>query len=201
MGHETSESAYDLVVLAGGGGERLGGRDKALLERDGRTLLDRLLAELDHARDVVVVGPRRDGDRDVAWAREDPAGGGPAAGLVAGLRALAPGGDGLPVLVVAVDMAYVDAGTASRLAAAMRDGAPDGQADGQADGAALVDDAGRRQLCLLLGAAAAEQLTRPSDPAGLSMGGLLDDLTLVDVPAQAEESTDIDTPEDLARLH
>src|SRR4051812_33904528 len=40
----SSRPEYDAIVLAGGGGRRLGGVDKATLEVGGRTLLDRVLA-------------------------------------------------------------------------------------------------------------------------------------------------------------
>lgn len=80
--------AHDVVVLAGGGGTRLGGVDKARLEVGGRPLLVRVLQGTTHARRVVVVG---DTPVPVGVARtlEDPPGGGPVAGIVAGLRVLA----------------------------------------------------------------------------------------------------------------
>lgn len=79
---------HDLIVLAGGGGSRLGGIDKAALEVGGRPLLDRVLDAARGARAVVVVGPVTvpDGIRQTV---EDPPGGGPVAGVVAGLAVLA----------------------------------------------------------------------------------------------------------------
>ncbi|ANS79642.1 Molybdopterin-guanine dinucleotide biosynthesis protein MobA [Serinicoccus hydrothermalis] len=77
----------DLVVLAGGRGSRLGGRDKAAIVVGGRTLLARILAT-DLGGRVVVVGetPVPEGVRRTV---EDPPGGGPVAGIGAGLDALA----------------------------------------------------------------------------------------------------------------
>lgn len=80
--------AHDVVVLAGGGGTRLGGTDKAALVVAGRTLLDRVLDAAAGARRVVVVGPV-DVPAGVLQAVEDPPRGGPVAGIVAGMTALA----------------------------------------------------------------------------------------------------------------
>ena len=76
----------DLVVLAGGRGTRMGGRDKASIELGGRTLLERVLTA-DLGGRVVVVGETAvpDGVRRTV---EDPPGGGPVAGIGAGLDAL-----------------------------------------------------------------------------------------------------------------
>ena len=80
---------FDVVVLAGGTGRRLGGVDKGGLVVGGAALLDRVLQASAAARHTVVVGEPRATGRVVHWAREDPPGGGPLAGLAAGLTALA----------------------------------------------------------------------------------------------------------------
>ena len=46
----------DAVILMGGRAERLGGAAKGDLRVDGRTLLERVVAAADVARDRVVVG-------------------------------------------------------------------------------------------------------------------------------------------------
>lgn len=96
---ESAHVPVDLLVLAGGRGERLGGRDKAALVVGGRPLLDRVLdaAPLLGGR-VVVVGatPVPDG---VLRTLEDPPDGGPVAGIAAGLEHLTNAW----VAVVAVD--------------------------------------------------------------------------------------------------
>jgi molybdopterin-guanine dinucleotide biosynthesis protein A len=56
------------VVLAGGTGARLGGVDKAALEVDGVTLLERTLTATMAATEVVVVGPEVPTSRPVTWA-------------------------------------------------------------------------------------------------------------------------------------
>ena len=70
------------VVLAGGTAARMDGIDKAGLELDGRTLLDRAVDAFADADEVVVVGPRTvPTPRPVTFTREDPPRGGPVAGL------------------------------------------------------------------------------------------------------------------------
>jgi molybdopterin-guanine dinucleotide biosynthesis protein A len=86
-----------VVILTGGAGLRMGA-DKAELEWEGRRAVDRLadLARSLGAVAIVTAGPR---DYGLPVAAEDPPGGGPVAGIVAGVRAL-----GLArVLVLAVD--------------------------------------------------------------------------------------------------
>lgn len=76
------------VVLAGGESRRFGS-DKLVADLDGRTVLDRALDGLPAGAVTIVVGPERQLSRAVEFVREDPPGGGPAAGLIAGLlRAL-----------------------------------------------------------------------------------------------------------------
>lgn len=83
----------NAIILAGGAGSRLGGVDKALLEHDGETLLARLVTALaPRVSQIVIVGHPRDlrveTDASIIWTLEDPPGGGPLAGLEAGVRVL-----------------------------------------------------------------------------------------------------------------
>ena len=124
--------SYGALVLAGGAARRLGGADKPALDVAGRSLLQRVVDAVPDADPVVVVGPERPLDRPVAWAREDPPGGGPVAALVAGLP-LVPR---VYVALLAADLPFLASDVVRRLRAA---------AVGR-DGALLVDDAGREQL-------------------------------------------------------
>lgn len=72
------------IVLSGGGAARMDGVDKASIEIDGETLLEHVLSALRALPEVVVVGPEVSTSRPVTFTREEPAGGGPAAGLLAG---------------------------------------------------------------------------------------------------------------------
>jgi len=176
-------------VLTGGTGARLGGVDKAGLKVGGTTLLERALAAVRSARRVVVVGDPVATSREVTWTRETPAGGGPAAGLLAGLAVLSPA----PELVVALacDMPWVSSATLDRLLAAAQ------QAQ---HGAVLVDRDGRRQTLAAAYRYEALSRGRPADPAdarGMALRRLVGELRLVDVPAVGDEARDVDTWEDL----
>jgi molybdopterin-guanine dinucleotide biosynthesis protein A len=179
------------VVLTGGGAARLGGADKASIEVGGRTLLEHALAALADVPEVVVVGPEVSTGRPVTFTREDPSGGGPAAGLLAGIRRFAR----TPawVVVLAVDMPLVSEDTVRRLVRAARD-----------DGAVLVDASGRVQhLCAAYSLAALERAGGAlDDPAGhgVSMRRLVGGLRLASVAAEGAETRDLDTWEDLASL-
>jgi len=177
------------VVLSGGGGARLGGVDKASIEVGGRTLLEHALHALVDIPEVVVVGPEVPTSRAVTFTREDPPGGGPAAGLLAGLRRFLR--TPTRVMVLAVDMPLVTADTVRRLVAADR-----------ADGAALVAADGRRQfLCAVYSVAALDRAAQElgSGP-GLAMRDLVAGLELEAVAATPEETRDLDTWQDLTAL-
>ncbi|MET1154164.1 NTP transferase domain-containing protein [Arthrobacter sp.] len=105
-----SAADFDAVVLAGGRSSRLGGSPKALLQFDGATLLRRTLEAVRGSRRIAVVGPddllaevdafRRtvaDGPPRLLLTREDPPFSGPAAGIAAGVQALAADDDGVTV--------------------------------------------------------------------------------------------------------
>jgi molybdopterin-guanine dinucleotide biosynthesis protein A len=185
-------SRVGAVVLTGGTAARMGGVDKASLELAGVTLLERALAATADAAEVVVVGEPVATSRPVTWAREDPPGGGPAAGLLAGLDAFRDPPE--LVQVLAVDMPQASAETFARLLDAV---------DQTSDGALLVDAAGRRQLLCAVYRCSSLRRVRPADPEdehGLAVRRLLGPLTLAEVPATGEEARDVDTWGDLRRL-
>jgi molybdopterin-guanine dinucleotide biosynthesis protein A len=182
------------VVLAGGTATRLGGVDKAGLELDGVSLLERSLAAVMAAAEVVVVGRRVPTSRPVTWATEDPPLGGPAAGLLAGLDRFV----GTPdlVAVLAVDMPLVNATTIARLTWAV-------EGDEALDGALLVDAGGRRQPLAAVyrhRALVAARPRRPEDRHGLPVRQLIGALRLTEVPTVGDEGRDVDTWADLRDL-
>ena len=138
------------------------------------------------ASPIVVVGPERAVDPELAdgvvWAREDPPGGGPVAGLAAGLALV----DNDFVAVLAVDQPGVTASTIDRLRAA---------ADG--GGAVLVDADGRRQWLIGVWRVAALRAALPARPDGASLRSVLTPLAPAEVAALPGEALDVDTPEDL----
>jgi molybdopterin-guanine dinucleotide biosynthesis protein A len=176
---------WAAVVLTGGAAARLDGADKAAIEHAGRTLLEHALDAVAAASEVVVVGPAVPTSRTVTFTRESPPGGGPLAGLSAGVAAL----HGSPALVavLAVDMPHVTRDTVERLLAAVGDG----------DGAWLADDAGRRQLA---GVVPRGLVPAPGDSYGVPMRRLMGLDRTVDVASVGHEADDVDTWSDLARL-
>jgi molybdopterin-guanine dinucleotide biosynthesis protein A len=179
------------VILTGGTAARMDGADKAAIELDGVTLLERALSATVTAVEVVVVGEQVPTSRPVTWTREDPVSGGPAAGLLAGLDRFLRPPDLLAVL--AVDMPLVTPGTFARLLESV---------EGH-DGAVLVDAGGRTQpLCAVYRRTALERV-RPEDHEkehGLAMFGLLSSLSLAEVAAARSEAADVDTWRDLLEL-
>ena len=188
VSHQGGHEAVGAVVVAGGGAARMGGVDKGSIEVGGRTLLEHVLAALTNVADVVVVGDEVRTNRPVTFTREDPPGGGPAAALLAGLRAFphAPG----RVVVLAGDMPRVTEDTVDRLEAAVED---------QVDGAVLVDRGGRAQyLCASYRVAALLAAAPPyGQEHGLPMHRLLAPLRLAEVAAVGDEAVDVDTWADL----
>lgn len=190
---DRSADRVGAVVLAGGTAARMDGVDKAAIELDGLTLLERALAATMTAVEVVVVGDQVPTTRPVTWTMEDPRGGGPAAGLLTALGCFYRPPE--LVQVLAVDMPRVTPGTFARLAAALD--------DPTVDAAVLVDEDGRSQpLCAVYRghalAAAAPESTEQWH--GLPVHRLLEPLRLVRVPAVPGETRDVDTWADLREL-
>lgn len=182
------------IVLAGGSASRLSGIDKVTVEIGGRTLLDGVLGALAGVEPVVVVGPPRPVARTVTWTREDPAGGGPTAGLAAGMAALPddpPAGE-TTVALLAADLVGVTVATIDRLREACA-------ADETTDGALLIDDGGNRQWLIGVWRRSALLAGLPAEPAGRSLRSVLGELSVREVPQRPGESDDIDTPSDVER--
>lgn len=180
------EGAFDAIVLAGGAGKRMGGRDKALIDVGGVPLLDRALAAVEGADTIVVVGPSRATKTPaVRFVREEPRGSGPAAAMLRGLEEVT----NPVVLVIAVDAPFA-ASALPRVLAVLPDH----------DAAMLVDETGRRQP--LIAAYLTESLRRrnASGPwRNRSVFDLVEGLRVAEVSAVDLESLDCDTPDDVQR--
>lgn len=203
------EGVHDVVVVAGGGSRRMGGRDKlALLDGSGRSLLSAAVAgaRATGAGHVVVVGPERPldlGDVDVGaasvarvtWTIEDPPGGGPVAGIAAGLA-----------MVGTTDVVAVTSGDAPAAAEALPALLDEVTSAGPGAAAVLLDACGRRTLCLAFHRSdAMTALAGLGDPHGSSVRAFLDALDasgvrVVEVPDTWGAAADIDTPDDAARM-
>ncbi len=194
------------IVLAGGRARRLGGRDKAALRLRGETLLARTLRAVPGTPVVVVGPPTVTVPRGVLRVSEDPPAGGPAAGVVAGLRAditqhhgadadARQPSEGQPleaqsgaIAVLAVDQPGVDTGTVTRLLRAL---------SAHDSGAVVVAD-DRRQYTIGVFAAAALHDRAASRPSwhGAALRELLDPLVSTEVTARPAEARDVDEPAD-----
>lgn len=172
---------YAVIVLTGGKGERLGGVDKAALSYRDATLLDHVMSVVDDASQKVVVGPEKDLP-GVVWAREEPPGGGPLAGLAAGLEKVTEDW----VVVLAVDQPGLTVDTIARLREPGRN-------------AVLRDD----RVQWLIGCWNVAELREalPEDPRDLPLRRTLLKLDPVEVSALPGEARDVDTPADLDTLH
>jgi molybdopterin-guanine dinucleotide biosynthesis protein A len=180
---------YDAIVVAGGRSSRLGtGVDKTRLTVEGEALLDRVLTAVADAGQRIVVGEPRTVALPARWAREEPIGGGPAAGVVAGLELVSA-----PVAVLlAADLPRLDAATVRRLLGAIGAGGP-------YDGAILVDAGGRRQhlTCAVVTDALRRATRTRSGWHDAAMHELLAPLRLRPLAVRGRETDDIDTPADI----
>jgi molybdopterin-guanine dinucleotide biosynthesis protein A len=186
-----SHGPFGIIVLAGGRGTRLGGRDKPGLVVAGRTLIDAVVAAGTGAGagQIVVVGPGRAGLDGVSFVREDPPGAGPVPALRRGLAEAWPPW----VAVLAADLPFLRPGHLQALR----------QAAAGHHGAVYADDAGRSQW--LVGCWRTEILRHAAAGyQGTSLGGLLGPLEpvlvrLTPAPGEPPPWLDCDTPEDLDR--
>ena len=187
------------IVVGGGGGERLGGVSKPDLVLGGERLIDRACAALvpvAGAGCVAVVPPAVRVPAGVVRTLEDPPGGGPLAGIDAGLSALALGGDAL-VVVVSVDSPGVGEFVPLLLAAPLGDAA---------DGRILRGGDPEPFDQYLMGVYRASSLRRVIDEAAAALGSLrgvgvrrvLRSLALERVDVGASACRDVDTAEDVA---
>lgn len=198
-------AVHDALVLAGGAGRRLGGASKPEVLIGGVSLLDRVLEATARARRVVVVGPSRLARPGVPTVMEEPPGGGPVAGIDAGLRFLearvpsAVGGrgdDDVPVLVLACDVPRAGAAVPGLLAAL--------EASPDVDGVRLVDAGGHGQLVAVYRrrplVAALASLRASGGVHGVSVRRLHERLRTSDHPDPHGHGRDADTWEDVAYL-
>jgi molybdopterin-guanine dinucleotide biosynthesis protein A len=182
---------HAAIVLAGGRGARMGGVDKGALSVGGTSLLERAVTATAGARSRVVVGPQRPGFEGVHWTLEEPAGGGPVAGIVAGLAALPAD---VPWVVLAVDQPGVEAAVPALLRAAAQAG-PD------VDVLCPRDGEGHPQwlLAAYRGSALRQAVSELGTGHGVSVRRAVSGLRSAEVVGVAEHLGDVDTPEDLRR--
>jgi molybdopterin-guanine dinucleotide biosynthesis protein A len=170
---------FDAVVLAGGGSTRFGGVDKAMLVLDGMSLLDRVLTATTAAESTVVVGPKRGVCRPVDWTSESPPGGGPVAGISAGLAV----GRAPVVVLLSCDLPWITTDEVGQLV----DGI------GEHDGFGLLDTGSREQwlAAAYRRTALVKALQRVGDPQNKSVRRLFLGLDLAwSMPSRAGDDVD-----------
>lgn len=190
-GTAAGEPLFAAIVLAGGAASRLGGVEKPVLPLGDQSLLDHVLGGLPPGTRIIVVGPPQPTGPAVTFTREDPPGGGPVAGVAAGLAHVREE----VVVLLAADMPFVAPGV-PMLVSALRESPT-------LDGVLLVDAEGRDQP--LAGAywvrALRRRLAEIAEPAGASMRRLLDGLSLRRLPDDGGWTLDCDTWADLRAAH
>lgn len=189
----------DAIVLAGGRSSRLGSTPKATLIYERHTLLERTVTAVSSLRRTVIVGGA-DGltcPGQVLLTREDPPYGGPAAGIAAGVVALAAA-DSHPsdyIIVLACDMPLVATATEKLI-----DLLPHADSDGliASDGQRLQPLVAAYKTTKLTSALATQRRSGGLD--GLSVARLIATLNLTPVIAPDGSTDDVDTWVDAAHF-
>lgn len=190
----------DAIVLAGGRSSRLGEVPKARLAYRQATLLEHAVDAVDFARATVVVGDAA-GIRSpgILIAREEPAFGGPAAAVAAGIQRLSES-QSTPsdfTFVLACDMPAAAIATAALLEALVGGIASDGLL--AIDGEQRPQPLAAVYRTASLAAAAAEH-GHLAGLDGVSMFRLIEGLALTRVAVPPGSTDDVDTWDDAARF-
>lgn len=206
MRAQPSPSPVGAVLLAAGAGRRMGGRPKCLLRRGGETLLARqlrLLAAAGVARAAVVLGHHAApveaalrqldaGALALSWVTNPAPDAGPGGSLRLGLGELP--GDCAAYLVLLADQPLLEAEDIAAVLAAWRTRAPGAQL-------LVPRHAGAPGHPIALDAALRREVLAGQGGEGLSAWrrAHADRVAVLEL-AHARCSTDVDTPEDAARL-
>lgn len=178
-------------MLAGGTGRRLGGVDKASLSLEGVTLLDALIGDLGPDVPIVVAGDEQPTSRPVVFRREEPHGGGPAAGIAAAVALVRT-----PLVgVVAVDMPWA--------ASVLHDALHLLRKHDTVEAAIPVDESGHHQyLCMAWRTDALQRIVMElGEMHDRPVKDLVHRAQVIELSLPADEPRlhDIDTPDDLRR--
>jgi molybdopterin-guanine dinucleotide biosynthesis protein A len=183
---------HSAAILAGGRASRFGGQDKSALVVDGRTILERQIAELSRiTTDILVVGGA--GVRDRAAEPTGPrhiADLVPGCGPLGGVHAALTEARGDAVFVVACDMPYVDAPFVAYLLELTRDAdavVPRYDVRGQGLTPGAGDKSSCHPLCAAYTRACLEPIARRLADRRLKMTDLLADVRTRFVTAEEIE--------------
>lgn len=196
----TLPPGLDVIIVAGGRGTRMGGRDKATVLVDGERLVDLLLDEvslIDDLMQVAVVSTRdlqlRPG---VKIAREEPPFSGPLSAIAAGLDAVSRECSERTAILA------VDAPGSAQLIPELKEALTNAAGTDEAAVAAVVEEAGGhlQPLCALWDTVALHRaISDLGELADRPVKALLDEVTFTRVAGTGEER-DYDTLEELAEL-
>ncbi|MCX6523084.1 MAG: molybdenum cofactor guanylyltransferase [Actinobacteria bacterium] len=189
-----TDTPVAAAVLTGGASRRMG-RDKALVEVDGAAMVHRVVAAVVGAgcSPVITVGGDAaalatvlaDTEADVAMVPDRFPGEGPLGAILTALRHLAS-----PAVVVATDLAWLDAATVERLLV-HRD---------RLDADVVMARSDRAEhLCALWWPSAAPALERRFAAGERAIHRALDGLRLVEVAVPTGAVRNVNTPTDLGR--
>ena len=157
--------------------------------------MDHLLNALPASWDVVCVGEKRATTRVVRWCRESPAGGGPVAGIAAGLATIedAAVADPDPAICVVVggDMPFA-APAIPALVETLR-------TQPGLDAVLATDGGGRAQPLLAAYRCAVLRAALPRQPGGAQLMPVIDALVTGTLPSDSQITLDVDTPEALEK--
>ena len=185
-----------VVVLCGGTSRRLGGVDKTRESLAGTTVMDHLLDAMPSGWAVVCVGERRATTRSVGWCRESPAGGGPVAGIAAGLEHLAHLGH-LTAGHLSAEICVVVGGDMPFAAAALPTLVDALNAQPGLDAVLAADPDGRTQPLLAAYRSKVLRAALPREPGGARLMAVVDSMVSGTVACEAQVILDVDTPEAL----
>ncbi|TRZ84495.1 MAG: molybdenum cofactor guanylyltransferase [Streptomycetaceae bacterium] len=181
---------WSALILTGGTSNRYRtAKSEAILQ--GKTLIDYLISSIPAGVPIVIVGPARDEfATTIRVVQEDSPGGGPVAGIAAGLPLI----ETEYVSILATDMPY----SAALVPLLMLD------LSDEVDGAIVIDQEGFQQpFSGVYRTSALKRVLEEIAPAsGQSMRKLLNQLHVKHVKLSADEThllVDIDTPEDLIK--
>jgi molybdopterin-guanine dinucleotide biosynthesis protein A len=191
-----SDRALAGAVLTGGASRRMG-RDKAFVEVHGEPMVRRVAAALAAAGCDPVVAVGGDGAAlraaGLAWVPDRWPGEGPLGAIVTALRHT-----GIPTIVVATDLAFLDADCLAALVAAAGPGDPGGTPDGDGAVDVVVADSGRPEpLCALWRPSSLVALERARDSGERAVHAVFASLRVREVAVDPAGLRNVNRPGDL----
>lgn len=180
--------AFDVILLAGGAGSRMGGPDKPLRTVNQWPLVDHVLLACAGATNRIVVGPELPMRfAEPTYCREEPPGAGPVAALAAGLAHVTQ-----PIVfVLAADLPFIAQGLELLRNVLIIE---------SNDAGAFVDLSGRTNYLAAIWRTDALRaaVAAIAEPSGAPMKRVYENVSMARIPDFDDNAADCDTAEDLA---